>query len=69
MRLEVRNIGLAAYCKMHECQLLEISPNKTFVFDSDRSYSDWQIEYSNSCCSKHDSILCDLRDMIRNVSN
>jgi hypothetical protein len=60
MILAVNHLGLAAYIKMCGGQLLSVS-GKTFTFESDRPLSDWRVEYSNSCCSRHDSILCELR--------
>jgi hypothetical protein len=68
MTIETKQLGLAAYIQMNGGQLVKVNHprgSKSFVFESDKSLTEWQIEYSNSCCSKHDSILCDLRNLIR----
>ena len=60
MKLEVKRLGLAAFMKVNGCSLLKFN-NNVFHFESDKSINDWEIEYTNSCCSKHDSEVCELR--------
>lgn len=64
MRIAVNQLGLAAYIKMHGAELLEVQ-GKTFTFDSDKSVSDWRIAYNNSCCMKHDTLVCELRHHLK----
>jgi Domain of unknown function (DUF5659) len=59
----VRQLGLAAYLKSNGCNLLRIE-DKSFYFSTDRSLKDWSIQYSNSCCAKHDTELCELRKLL-----
>lgn len=64
MRIEVRRLGLAAFVRMNGGKLLEVV-GKTFVFESEKTFEDWQVEYSNSCCWRHDSLVLELRGMLR----
>ena len=63
---DIKDIGLAAYMKMHGCKVLgyDGSVFRMSVPD-DRSASDWSLEYTNSCCCTHDNQLLQLRDMVR----
>ena len=63
MTVQVSNLGLAAYMKMHGAVLLDMA-GKEFVFESDKSVVEWKIDYSNSCCSRHDSFVCELRTFL-----
>lgn len=63
-KLEIRKLGLAAYIKMKGGKLIEYK-NSRFVFESDRTESDWEVEYLNSCCHRHDTELINLRKLIR----
>ena len=58
--IEVTHLGLAAFIKMHDVTLLRVE-GRVFVFESDRSVRDWRISYNNSCCMRHDSVVCELR--------
>ncbi len=68
MSLETRKLGLAAYIKMQGGTLkgLEGGTN-TFVFveTPDKSITDWEMEYVNSCCHRHDTELVNLRKLMR----
>lgn len=64
MRVAVNQLGLAAFIKMKGAVLLGVE-GKTFVFESDRSVADWRVEYNNSCCMKHDSLVCELRHFLK----
>lgn len=58
--VEIRHLGLAAYLKMKDAHLVRVE-GKSFFFESDRSLKDWRVDYNNSCCMKHDSLVCELR--------
>jgi hypothetical protein len=45
---------------MNGAELIEVE-NKIFYFESDRSAHDWRVSYNNSCCMKHDTLVCELR--------
>lgn len=64
MRIAVNQLGLAAFIKMCGAKLVEVEA-KTFVFDSDKSVSEWRVEYNNSCCMKHDTLVCELRHHLK----
>ena len=62
MRVETRDLGLAAYMKMNGSELVDFfKPNRVFIFESDRDETAWRIEYLGSACHKHDRELMDLR--------
>ena len=62
-QIRVRQLGLAAFIKLKGVDLDGVE-NDEFVFTTDISKDEWQIRYSNSCCSTHDAILCDLRKFL-----
>lgn len=64
MRISINQLGLAAYIKMSGA-LLKTVEGKTFIFESDKSVSDWRVEYNNSCCMKHDTLVCELRHHLK----
>ncbi len=64
--IRTKKLGLAAYLVSNGVHLREVTTDKFFVFESERNLQLWQIEYTNSCCSKHDACLCELRKMISN---
>jgi hypothetical protein len=61
--IEVKYLGLAAYMKMKGCKLLDIR-SKIFIFECEKSYQEWEIEYANSCCRMHDENVMYLRNLI-----
>jgi hypothetical protein len=67
--VETRKLGLAAYIKMCGGELLGIKPeSNTFRFDTgedDRSVDQWEMDYVNSCCHRHDTELVNLRKLMR----
>lgn len=64
MSVQTRNLGLAAYMKMRGARLEEfLTGNRVFVFDSERTETDWNVEYLNSESYKHDSELINLRKL------
>ena len=69
--LEIKDIGLAAYMKMHGSKVLGYDGN-VFQMQSNpeaKSFEDWSLEYTNSCCCSHDNQLLQLRDMVRRHNN
>lgn len=60
MIIQVHQLGLAAYVKMNGATLLQVQ-GKTFIFESTLTLSEWRVRYSNSCCCRHDTTLCELR--------
>jgi hypothetical protein len=65
MVIQVNALGLAAYIVMRGGKLQKVV-NKVFHIDSDRSTQDWRLEYSNSDCQRHDALVCELREHVRN---
>ena len=64
MKITVNQLGLAAYIKMHGA-ILESVEGKTFLFESEKSVSEWRVSYNNSCCMKHDALVCELRHFLK----
>lgn len=62
--VKVKQLGLAAFMKMKGATLLSVE-DKQFMFETDHAESEWRLLYSNSCCNKHDSIVCDLRQFLK----
>ena len=61
----MKNLGLAAYIRMHGEPLIEITQNREFIFNSWKPLEAWSIEYANSECSRHDNTLCELRRLLK----
>lgn len=64
MRIAVNQLGLAAFIKMKGA-MLESVEGKTFIFESDRPVTEWRVEYNNSCCMKHDTMVCEMRHHLK----
>jgi len=64
MQIYIKSIGLAAYVKMNGLPLIGVE-DKKFVFTSDKTEQELQIEYFASCCSYHDSEVCNLRKLLK----
>ena len=62
--VRVRQLGLAAYIKMSEAKLVRID-ERFFVFETDVSLDEWRVRYHNSCCMKHDSLVCEMRNFLK----
>lgn len=68
MAVETRKLGLAAYIKMQGGELKDVEGStNTFVFETqdEKSAQDWELEYMNSCCHRHDTELVNLRKLLR----
>lgn len=63
-QVRIKQLGLAAYVSMKGAKLLS-TEGKVFVFESEKSEKEWQVEYSNSCCQAHDARVCQLRNMLK----
>lgn len=63
MLVQTRKLGLAAYIKMQGGTLIKADKGN-FEFESDTPLQSWEIEYSNSCCHRHDSELINLRNLL-----
>lgn len=68
--LEIKDIALAAYMKMHGCKVLAYN-GSTFKMEGpeEKSFDSWSFEYTNSCCCTHDNQLLQFRDMVRRHNN
>lgn len=64
MQISTPHLGLAAYIKMKGDPLLRVE-GKVFFFESARSVQEWRTEYSNTDCMRHDSLVCDLRNFMK----
>lgn len=59
----IKQLGLAAFLKSNGCKLVKVE-DRIFHFETDISFKDWSIRYSNSCCFAHDTALCELRKLL-----
>jgi hypothetical protein len=64
MKIAVNQLGLAAYIKMNGATLLSVE-GKTFAFESEKTAAQWRVEYNNSCCMRHDALVCELRHHLK----
>lgn len=62
--IEVNQLGLAAYIKMKGVPLVKVE-GRTFVFESEKPVGVWRVEYNNSCCMRHDVLVCELRHHLK----
>lgn len=62
--IAVRQLGLAAYIKMNGAKLVTVE-NREFILETEKSLDAWRLEYNNSCCMQHDSLVCDLRHFLK----
>ena len=60
----MNQLGLAAFVKMNGADLLSVE-GKTFAFESDKTVAQWRVAYNNSCCMKHDALVCEMRRHLR----
>lgn len=61
--LSIKQLGLAAYLKSNGCTLIKVE-DRVFYFETEKTFKEWSISYSNSCCFAHDSALCELRKLL-----
>lgn len=62
--IAVKHLGLAAYIKMMGVTLVRVE-EKMFYFESARSIREWRVDYNNSCCMRHDALVCELRHHLK----
>jgi len=62
--VRVRQLGLAAYIKMHGARLVVVE-DRFFVMETDLPLDEWRLRYNNSCCVKHDAMVCELRNFLK----
>lgn len=62
--LRVRQLGLAAFVRMGGAVLLRVE-GREFVFESPVALNEWRIDYNNSCCMKHDTLVCEMRHFLK----
>lgn len=63
-RIQVKQLGLAAYIKMNGVPLVGVE-DRIFIFDSDLTLEEWRVKYDNSCCMEHDTLVCELRHFLK----
>lgn len=64
MQVTVRELGLAAYLRVSGCRFLGYVDDH-FVFESERDRENWEVEYLNSLCYRHDSEIMTLRKLMK----
>lgn len=62
--IAVNHLGLAAFIKMNGAELVRVE-GKTFLFRSEKTVREWRVSYNNSCCMKHDTMVCELRHFLK----
>jgi hypothetical protein len=62
--IRVRQLGLAAFIKMNGAALKGIE-EKEFLLETEIPLDKWRLDYNNSCCIKHDALVCELRHFLR----
>lgn len=60
----VKQLGLAAYVHINGGVLLRVD-SSGFIFQSSSTLEEWRVRYNNSCCMKHDSMVCELRHFLK----
>lgn len=63
-RVTVKHLGLAAYMKMQGATLVSVA-NRQFIFDTTQTVAEWRVAYNNSCCMRHDSLVCEMRHFLK----
>lgn len=64
MVIQIRQLGLAAFVKMCGAKLVKVD-GKEFFFESEKTMQQWRVEYNNSCCMRHDALVCELRHHLK----
>jgi len=62
--IEIRGLGLAAYVRMNG-GIIKGFQNRVFLFESERDANEWEIDYANACCSRHDAEVMNLRKLMK----
>lgn len=63
--IEVPDLGLAAFMKMNNAILVKSEKIDMFNFlcSDGEDISNWELQYANSCCKRHDWEVRELRRM------
>lgn len=64
MKVEIKQLGLAAYVKINGGKIVGFQNGK-FIMDTDKPEHEWEIQYMNSESHKHDSEVMYLRKLMR----
>lgn len=62
--IKVKQLGLAAFIRMNGAELVKVE-DKHFHLQTDKTLDEWRIDYSNSCCMKHDALVCEMRYFLK----
>ena len=62
--IRVKKLGLAAYIHSQGGLFVDHRDGH-FIFKSVRRENEWEVEYFNSCCYKHDTSVMSLRKFIK----
>lgn len=66
--ITTRKLGLAAYLKIQGARFLGVTVDRKFKFATDRSPMDWETEYMNTDCYRHDVEVMNLRRLMNHGS-
>ena len=58
--ISVKHLGLAAFIKLQGAPLVSVEA-RHFIFETPLTLGEWRVLYSNSCCMRHDTLVCELR--------
>lgn len=62
MKIVVKNLGLAAYIKLHGGKIVSSTPH-TVVFETDQTGQEWRQSYANSDFARFNSELIELQKL------
>jgi hypothetical protein len=62
VRVNVKNIGLAAYIKLHGVEIISATAH-TVTFESDRTGQEWRTAYLNSEYARYNGLLIDIQNL------
>ena len=66
--VETRKLGLESYINMQVGSLKGVEQEtNTFSFEveGEKELQEWEFDYVNSCCHRHDTELVNLRKLLR----
>lgn len=62
--VKIGRLGLAAYVKMNGGIFVKYLDGR-FYFETSKAVDAWEVDYINSCCSRHDTELMTLRKLMK----
>ena len=65
--IRIRQLGLAAYLLIRGEEFIGHEDGH-FIFKSVQGEREWDLEYFNTCCQKHDNAVMSLRKFIQKRS-